>query len=134
MPRFEKLDFQGNRLYYYIHCSAQCEEVARVEFGFRVDNLKPKLPPSIDVTFAFGKDALDVKDLAKKFKEVEEVKLSAVASPTRTRPPGSAYGASSPRKRTPSAKAMGKGGVVDLCTPPSTTQRKRGRPAGSTNK
>jgi len=137
VPRFEKLDFQGNRLYYYIHCSEQCEEVARVEFGFRVDNLKPKLPPSMDVTFAFGKDALDVKDLAKKFKEVAEVKLSAVASPNRTRPPGSAYGASSPRKRTPTAKAMGKGGVVDLSdvidTRPST-QGKRGRPPGSKNK
>ena len=41
VPRFEKLGFDGNALYQYIHCSKQCEEVAKATFGFKVDATKP---------------------------------------------------------------------------------------------
>lgn len=69
IPRFEKLGFIGNSLYHYIHCSKQCENVAKAEFGFQPDDSVPKCPKVIDVGYAFGVDALDVKGLAKVFKE-----------------------------------------------------------------
>ena len=113
VQRFEELGFNGNSLYYYIHCSQQCEEVARLEFGFKVDasNYK-KCPPSLDVTYAFGKDALDVKGLARVFKVAAEGKSSSwgVSEPVST------DRSSSPRERTPMVKAFvaATGGVVDL--------------------
>lgn len=76
IPRFEKLGFVGNSLYHYIHCSAQCEEVAKAEFGFKPDAAVPKCPKKIDVTYAFGDDALDVKGLANLFKEKAAGRLS----------------------------------------------------------
>jgi hypothetical protein len=69
IPRFQKLGFTGNALYHYIHCSQQCENVAKAEFGFKPDDSVPKCPKAIDVGYAFGVDALDVKGLAKVFKE-----------------------------------------------------------------
>jgi SWI/SNF-related matrix-associated actin-dependent regulator of chromatin subfamily A member 5 len=137
VPRFEDLGFEGNSLYYYIHCSSQCEDVAKEEFGFRVHASDPKCPPSLDVTYAFGKDALDIKDLANKFKEAADGR----SSPPRGGKSVSADGASSPQKRTPTAKRAGlavelvelssstrkpspkakagAGGVIDLCNSPS---------------
>jgi SWI/SNF-related matrix-associated actin-dependent regulator of chromatin subfamily A member 5 len=113
VQRFEELGFTGNSLYYYIHCSQQCEEVARVEFGFKMDaSNSNKCPPSLDVTYAFGKDALDIKGLAKVFKEAAEVKMSSLGVNERV----STERSSSPQKRTPTVKAFmaETGGVVDL--------------------
>ena len=136
VPRFEELGFVGNPAYFYIHCSPQCEEVAKVEFGFRVDASEPKCPPSLDVTFAFGKDALDVKDLAKVFKEAAEGKSlpppdpPSGSSPGKRKPTAKALAvakgrevdlrSSSPRVRTPPAKvvAAAAGEVIDLCDSP----------------
>ncbi len=112
VQRFEELSFNGNPLYYYIHCSSQCEEVARLEFGFKDISKSKKCPPSLDVTYAFGKDALDIKSLTKKFKEASEGKSSSWS----IRKPISTDGVSSPRKQTPLVKASvaATGGVVDL--------------------
>lgn len=102
LPRFEKLGFNGNPLYFYIHCSKQCEEVAKVEFKFKPDTSKPKCPPKMDVAYAFGKDAKDVKNLAQMFKEKAAGTWDKEKSPPRE---GSRI---SPRKRSQ------KSHVVDL--------------------
>lgn len=68
IPRFEKLGFTGNARFFYIHCSEQCEDVAKTEFGFEPDDSKPKCPPSLNVDYAFGKDAIGMKEMANKFK------------------------------------------------------------------
>lgn len=67
-PRLEKLGYEGKPLYHYIHCSAQCEEVAKTEFGYKHDDAVPKCPKKLDVSYAFGDDALDVKGLTELFK------------------------------------------------------------------
>jgi hypothetical protein len=69
VPRFEKLGRKSNNLYYYIHCSKQCEHVAKVEFGFKDIQIKPKCPVSIDVSYAFGPNALSLKEIAKLYKD-----------------------------------------------------------------
>lgn len=109
VPRLEKLGYEGNPLYFYIHCSKQCEEVAKVEFNFKANSeAKPKLPPGISVSYAFGKDAMDVKDMAKMFKE----KAAGTWQPHRS--PGARI---SPRKRSPvPPKASGE--VIDLSVSP----------------
>ena len=68
VPRLQKLGFEGKPLYHYIHCSAQCEEVAKIEFGYKLDDAIPKCPKKLDVSYAFGDDALDVKGLTELFK------------------------------------------------------------------
>ncbi len=68
IPRFQKLGFECKPTYHYIHCSKICENVAKVEFGFAEDLMKPICPASLDVSYAFGKDALSVVDLAKRFR------------------------------------------------------------------
>jgi len=115
IPRFEKLGYIGKPLYFYIHCSKQCEEVAKVEFGFKVDDSKALCPPGMDVTYAFGKDALDVKGIAKKFKGEAEKEAKATTqgrernSPKKSTPPPAATNLVgsrlSPRKRSPTPKA-----------------------------
>jgi SWI/SNF-related matrix-associated actin-dependent regulator of chromatin subfamily A member 5 len=88
VPRFEKLGFEGNPLYIYMHCSKQCEDVAKAEFGFKVENTVPKCPKSMDVGYAFGADALDVKGLAKHFKEkAAGISSDPAKSPSTTRSP-----------------------------------------------
>mmetsp|Transcript_13286 Transcript_13286/g.24930 ORF Transcript_13286/g.24930 Transcript_13286/m.24930 type:complete len:1045 (-) Transcript_13286:14-3148(-) len=72
IPRFEKLGRKSNNLYHYIHCSKQCEHVATVEFGFKDLKIKPKCPPSIDVSYAFGKNALSIKEIANLYKEGDD--------------------------------------------------------------
>ena len=84
IPRFEKLGFNGKPLYHYIHCSAQCEEVAKIEFGFKPDAAAPKCPKSIDVSYAFGDNALDVKGLTQLFKEKATGTWSSKSSPQAT--------------------------------------------------
>mmetsp|Transcript_30304 Transcript_30304/g.61133 ORF Transcript_30304/g.61133 Transcript_30304/m.61133 type:complete len:1089 (+) Transcript_30304:168-3434(+) len=68
IPRFEKLGFECKPAYHYIHCSKICENVAKTEFGFTANALKATCPVDIDVSYAFGVDALSVGDLAKKFR------------------------------------------------------------------
>lgn len=104
VPRFEKLGFVGNPLYYYIHCSKQCEEVAISEFGFEADASKSKCPASMDVTYAFGNDAMDVKDMAKMFKEKAEGTWGKKKLPQKL-PPHNPGSRSSGRKRVPTLKA-----------------------------
>lgn len=118
IPRLEKLGFKGNPLYHYIHCSAQCEEVAVQEFGFKVDASAPKCPKPLDVSYAFGDDALDVKGLAQLFKE----KAAGTWSPKKT--PQSSPKKRSPRRSpipvaaaAPSYAAAAASGVVDLTSP-----------------
>ena len=115
--RFEKLGFTGNPLYYYIHCSKNCEDVAKTEFGFKEEHIKPNCPPRMNVTYAFGKDAMDVKDLAKMFKEKAEGTWNGGKSKS---PTGSRV---SPRKSSPTLKAAAAGisprkkapgGIIDL--------------------
>ncbi|KAL9186892.1 hypothetical protein ACHAXT_010612 [Thalassiosira profunda] len=118
-PRFEKLNFHGNALYQYIHCSKQCEEVAKIEFGYSPEKSKPKCPPAMDVAYAFGKDAMDPKDMAKMFKEKAMGVWDKKKSPPRV--PGSRV---SPRKRSPTAVASAAGGVVDLTSPAGNSSRK----------
>ena len=114
VPRFEKLGFAGNPLYFYIHCSKQCEEVAKAEFKFKVESSKPKCPPVMNVAYAFGKDAMDVKDMAQMFKEKAAGVWGKKKSPPR--PPGSR---ASPRKRSPTLKGpLSAGGVIDLSSSP----------------
>jgi hypothetical protein len=71
-----------------MHCSKQCEDVAKAEFGFKVENTVPKCPKSMDVGYAFGADALDVKGLAKHFKEkAAGISSDPAKSPSTTRSP-----------------------------------------------
>ena len=69
IPRFEKLGFVGNAQYHYIHCSKQCEMVAVREFGFTPEAKKPKCPPAMNVSYAFGEKALDVNEMNNMFRE-----------------------------------------------------------------
>jgi len=69
IPRFEALGHEGVSRVHYIHCSEQCENVAKIEFGFKVSEAgeKEPSPPTIDVSYAFGKSALSAEDVVKKF-------------------------------------------------------------------
>lgn len=113
MPRFEKLGFQGNPLFFYIHCSKQCEEVAKAEFGFKLEKTKPKLPSTMNVSYAFGKDAMDVKEMSTMFKEKA---VGTWVDPKKKSPPRAAGARASPRKRSP--KPKGSGGTIDLSESP----------------
>lgn len=106
IPRFEKLGFHGNQRYFYIHCSQQCEEVAKVEFNFKPNEKKYKSPKDMDVSYAFGKDAMDIKEMVRMFK----LKANGIQLPP-AHPAGSRV---SPRKRSPKAPpaAAGKPGLV----------------------
>mmetsp|Transcript_11410 Transcript_11410/g.21610 ORF Transcript_11410/g.21610 Transcript_11410/m.21610 type:complete len:1190 (-) Transcript_11410:733-4302(-) len=115
VPRFEKLGFTGNDRYFYIHCSKQCEDVAIAEFGYKVIKSKPTCPDSINVTYAFGKDALDVKDIAKMFKDkaagVWQKKKDLPPLPTVAGPTGSRV---SHRKRSLTPKASAATGIPGM--------------------
>lgn len=113
VPRFEKLGFQGNPLFFYIHCSKQCEEVAKAEFGFKLEKTKPKLPSTMNVSYAFGKDAMDVKEMSTMFKEKA---VGTWVDPKKKSPPRAAGARASPRKRSP--KPKGSGGTIDLSESP----------------
>ncbi len=117
VPRLEKLGFTGNPLYYYIHCTEQCEEVAKAEFKFKVDATKPKCPPTMNVSYAFGKDAMEVKDIAKMYKEKA---LGVWQGDKKKSPPRVSGSRVSPRKRSPTAAAAAAaaGGVIDLSVSP----------------
>lgn len=121
VPRFEMLGFRGNPLYFYIHCSEQCEEVAKAEFKFKVDSSKPKLPSAMNVSYAFGKDAMDVKDMARMFKEKA---MGTWQDPNKKKSPPRVPGSRmSPRKKslTPPVSvgvAAQTGGVIDLSDSP----------------
>lgn len=126
IPRFEKLGFKGNPLYHYIHCSEQCEEVAKAEFKFKVDSTKPKLPSAMNVGYAFGKDAMDVKDMAKMFKEKA---LGIWQDPNKKQSPPRIPGERvSPRKRSPTPKVSAATGVIDLSrdSPPPAAASAKG--------
>jgi len=69
IPRFEKLGLKPNNLYHYIHCSDHCENVAKLDFGFKEKTGKVKCPGAINVSYAFGTDALSVQEIADMYKE-----------------------------------------------------------------
>jgi SWI/SNF-related matrix-associated actin-dependent regulator of chromatin subfamily A member 5 len=75
LPRFEKLGLKPNNLYHYIHCSEHCENVAKLEFGFKEKSAKLKCPGAIDVTYAFGSNALSVQEIAQMYKDEDRVAL-----------------------------------------------------------
>lgn len=105
VPRFEKLGFTGNNLYQYIHCSKQCEEVAKTEFGFRVEATKPKLPPKLNVSYSFGANAMDVKDMATMYSQKSLGIWQRSSTPSK--------GARASPRKTP-RKMSPKNDVVDL--------------------
>jgi len=110
IPRFEELGFEGNPLYLYVHCSKQCEAIAKSELGFNPDSAKPQLPSKMDVSYAFGSDALDVKSLNSMFKEKGQGASTLPAPPA---------GTPSPRKgsRVSPRRAIAvqpSGGIIDL--------------------
>jgi hypothetical protein len=116
VPRFEQLGFVGNVIYHYIHCSKQCEEVAKVEFGFKLEEYKPKLPSKLDVSYSFGANAMDVKDMAQMYREKSlgiwqssSPSKGARVSPRKTPSKGARVSSrKTPRKMSP------KNNVVDL--------------------
>ena len=107
IPRFEKLGFSGNARYFYIHCSKQCEDVAKIEFGFEPDDSKPKCPPSLNVAYAFGKDAIGMKEMANKFRRKTNEDEN-MRPPPKKHPTGSRM---SPRKRSLTSKASAAAGM-----------------------
>lgn len=121
VPRFEKLGFTGNNLYQYIHCSKQCEEVAKAEFGFKEEAIKPKVPRKLDVSYSFGANAMDVKDMAKMYREkamgVWQSNTPSKGARNSPRMTPSKGARSSPRK-TP-RKMSPKKDFVDLTSPSS---------------
>ncbi len=115
VPRFEKLNFTGNNLYQYIHCSKQCEEVAKAEFKFKEESIKPKLPGKLDVSYSFGANAMDVKDIAKMHREkalgVWQRNTPSTGARSSPRKTPSKSPRKSPRKMSPKKE------VVDLTSP-----------------
>lgn len=71
-----------------------CENLAKNEFGWKLpSSTKQSCPTAIDISYAFGKNALSVEDIAKKRMGKEVV--AKVVSPT---------GKRSPRAKTPNKK------------------------------
>lgn len=66
VERFVQLGYDGNPRSMYIHCSKQCENVARIEFGWNepCKSIMP-CPKEIDVSYAFGSNALSIEEIAK---------------------------------------------------------------------
>jgi len=67
VERFEKLGYEGNERVVYIHCSTHCENVAKMDFQWQ-EPLKKRMkcPLELDVSYAFGKHALSISEIAKK--------------------------------------------------------------------
>ena len=84
VPRFEELGFVPNNNYHYIHCSKQCENVAKIEFGFKPDLNPPKCPAAIDISYAFGANALSLKEIQDMYKGAKERPESPRKSPRKT--------------------------------------------------
>jgi len=65
--RYEDLKYAGNPRCVYIHCSKQCELVA-IENGDwkKSSDQKQQCPEPIDVSYAFGSNALSVQEIATK--------------------------------------------------------------------
>lgn len=115
VPRFEKLGFTGNARYFYIHCSKQCEDVTKTEFGFEPDESKPKCPPSLNVAYAFGKDALDVKALADVFKKKADGNENMMPPPSIEKSPTGSRLSSRKRSLTPKASALARTSGMAAC-------------------
>lgn len=101
VDRFQALGYVPNDNYHYIHCSKQCENVAKIEFGFTGDVESPKCPPALNISYAFGVDALDMKDIAKSFKEGVSPSTTLAKSPVKSatrRSPRNTPTRRSPRK------------------------------------
>ena len=66
VARFEELGFMPNGYTIYMHCSADCENVAKVEFGYKEPAIGVRSSDLkvVDVSYAFGKDALSVQDIS----------------------------------------------------------------------
>uniref|UniRef100_A0A7S1BKC7 Uncharacterized protein n=1 Tax=Corethron hystrix TaxID=216773 RepID=A0A7S1BKC7_9STRA len=53
-PRFEELGFPSTKTFCYIHCTAQCENVAMLDLGWTPDmKKKPSCPEKLDLYNAF---------------------------------------------------------------------------------
>jgi hypothetical protein len=100
VTRFKKLGFVGNDLYHYIHCSKQCEEVAKAEFGYKVDESRPKIPLKLDVSYSFGANAMEVKDIARMYRE-KSLGVSQQRTPSKGTRVSPRKSSSSPRKMSP---------------------------------
>jgi SWI/SNF-related matrix-associated actin-dependent regulator of chromatin subfamily A member 5 len=69
--RLQKLGYEGNSRTVYIHCSKQCENVARKDFNWKQTNeVVQRCPDDINVSYAFGSEALSVQEIAKKHAEI----------------------------------------------------------------
>jgi SWI/SNF-related matrix-associated actin-dependent regulator of chromatin subfamily A member 5 len=65
VPRYAKLGFEIPHRYVYIHCSDVCKKIAIDEFNWKAPTRQnEECPEAIDVSYAFGANALSVKDLA----------------------------------------------------------------------
>ena len=93
IPRFEALGYTPKVMYNFIHCSKQCENVARIEFGFTGKVDPPTCPPAIDISYAFGAEALSVKEISDRYKEG-----NAPPKAMATKSPRKSPARSSPRK------------------------------------
>jgi SWI/SNF-related matrix-associated actin-dependent regulator of chromatin subfamily A member 5 len=72
--RLEKLRYDGNPRIIYIHCSEHCVGVAKHDFDWKEPSIEKRwCPEEINVSYAFGSNALSVKDIAKKFAQRREI-------------------------------------------------------------
>mmetsp|Transcript_1676 Transcript_1676/g.1994 ORF Transcript_1676/g.1994 Transcript_1676/m.1994 type:complete len:1452 (-) Transcript_1676:196-4551(-) len=66
-PRFDKLGLIPHPAKIYIHCSLECKEVSKIEFGWKEKNhRRKKYYNKIDVSYAFGDKARPYQDVPQK--------------------------------------------------------------------
>jgi len=74
LERFTKLGFEGSDRTVYIHCSEQCENVAKLDLNWKQDKkVRQQCPADIDVSYAFGRDALSLQEIAKRGKITKNI-------------------------------------------------------------
>lgn len=74
--RFATFGLEPDKKYVYIHCSKQCEDVAKREFGWKKPvRTVPECPAPLDVSYAFGARALSVKEIALKHANMNNTHL-----------------------------------------------------------
>lgn len=70
IPRFEELGYTPNDSYYFIHCSKKCERKAKSKFGYKVDRKRHFRPSPLELSYAFGENALSMEEIkARKYQE-----------------------------------------------------------------
>ena len=71
LDRYEELGYRSGKAACYIHCSTQCEEVAKTDLGWVepvIGGASDPTPPPLDVAYAFG----DMEDVLAKSLENRE--------------------------------------------------------------